>query len=142
MYIKRHKYLSETNWRIHDESPTRSVNVLGLIPLVALSRHSSSDAHHERLWSGCPREDREGVIQKHPGAAAIRRESSPQKGRDVTQFFRFCFSAVTHGEQWWSSGGALVEHWWSTGGARSERRRCCCVLLSATWCLRAATSRS
>lgn len=30
MYKKGLKYLSKTNWRIHDESPTRSVNVLGL----------------------------------------------------------------------------------------------------------------
>lgn len=55
MYIKRHKYLSKTNWRIHDESPTQTVNVLGLIPLVTLSRHSSTDVHHARLWSSYPR---------------------------------------------------------------------------------------
>lgn len=40
---KRHKYLSETNWRIHDETAhthTHNVNALGLIPLITLSRHS------------------------------------------------------------------------------------------------------
>ena len=40
---ERHKYLSETNWRIHDETAhthTHNVNALGLIPLITLSRHS------------------------------------------------------------------------------------------------------
>lgn len=57
---KRHKYLSKTNWRVHDETATQKVNVLGLIPLITLSRHSWTDVHHARLWSSYPRKTKKG----------------------------------------------------------------------------------
>lgn len=77
---KRHKYLSETNWRVHDETATQRVNVLGLIPLITLSRHSWTDVHHARVWSCYPRQTKK-IIQQHPWIFFLQcdpRLSSPQ----------------------------------------------------------------
>lgn len=55
---ERHKYLSETNWRIHGEAATQKVSVLGLIPLITLSRHSWTDVHRARPCGSYPRKTR------------------------------------------------------------------------------------